>query len=276
MNVLIDNSYGKQKARQARILNSYIEVAGQLPGQQTWENDPGREEWDEVLDRADGCLPTCCTQEASHYCSVEEGTLPFKLLYIFFRGGIACISPYLTVFMSFMFLPPSTTGVLLAIPSLLIALLTPVCGILADRFNARKAILILFLSLWILCILCINFLIPPEQAPCTAIADNLRGVSRHLKTAPQEQFNKCLDTSIDVSNPIHDKQAVSSLLHLPNPMSGFDDTCKPLFGTEGQQYRLNPPIDDVNFFMELFLPRSAQPLDTTSGDVGRSLLFEST
>ncbi|XP_033642915.1 major facilitator superfamily domain-containing protein 6-like [Asterias rubens] len=259
MNVPLDDSYGKQKARRARILNSYLEVADQLPdqlpGQRAWDTDQGSEEWDEVLDRGDGALPTCCTREATRYCSVDEGTLPFKLLYIFFRGGIACISPYLTVFMSFMSLPPSTIGILLAIPSLFIALLTPVCGVLADRFNARKAILLIFLSIWILCILCVNFLQPPEQTPCTAIADKLQDVSRHPKTGPQEQFNKCLNTSIDMdSHPTRYKQATTSLLQLPNPISGFDKTCKPLIGTKDY------------FITDLFLP--------SSGDI-RGLLFES-
>ncbi|XP_022085051.1 major facilitator superfamily domain-containing protein 6-like [Acanthaster planci] len=230
--------------------------------------------------------PQCCLgpDEATlRYCPMNESLLPFKLLYVFLRGGVACIMPYLSVFLSLLSLPPSTVGILLGLPCLVMAFVNPVFGFVADKFQCRKAVLLLCLSLWFAFIVSVTFLRPLKPAACKEVVDNLWEVSRTFPKDSKEyqhllcMVNRSLDEYRMEGRPGGQTEEehwkpVLSLLQLPDPFStGLVGTCA---STAARDHKdpISALTENIEQFGALFIPHVMAPPNGTSAGIG--WLFE--
>ncbi|XP_038063475.1 major facilitator superfamily domain-containing protein 6-like [Patiria miniata] len=236
-------------------------------------------------DRDNPCCFIGPDEATLRYCPMNEGMLPFKLLYIFFRGGVACIGPYLSVFLSLLSLPPSMVGVLLGLPHLVTAFVNPACGILADRFQCRKGVLLVCLSLWFAFVVSVTFPKPLEPANCQEVVSNLGQVSRTLSKNSREFLHlECIVNRSSDEYSLEEKGRPSvgadqdrwkpllSLLHLPDPFSpDLGDTCASM-ATRDLDDPIRSLVKNIQTFGALFIPRVIPLQNGTS--IGIGWLFE--
>lgn len=162
----------------------------------------------------------CCSARMANMLSIDEGMLPYKLLYVFFRGGLACITPYLAVHLSQRGFGPLQAGAMASAPCFVSAFVTPLLGFIADKFRCRKGLLIASLCAWMLVTTSLNFLPSPERAPCNQAFRRLRdtiGLSDDHELICQQLTNSNTVDSV-LLDPLH-------VLHVPEPVVNFSAAC---------------------------------------------------
>lgn len=90
--------------------------------------------------------------------------LPYKLFYLFTDGAMACVVPYRSLFFKQMGLSPSRIGIISASKPFASFLANPLAGLLADRLGKRRLIMVISLLIWILLMVLLGFVPPPEES----------------------------------------------------------------------------------------------------------------
>lgn len=182
-------------SRRNRILTAYSEFIESLEEHPEEKNEEGN-----LLDHEDGyddegygyrradrwyntgiCGKVCSCMR--YFCSVDESTIPFKLLYIFTRGGYAAITTYLTVYFTQIGISPTDVGKIQFVPHLLTALVTVMAGFLADALLGNIVLLLVAVTLWGGLTLGIGLVPPPKFADCLTA---LMQLARVIDTGTEE------------------------------------------------------------------------------------------
>ncbi|CAH1242249.1 MFSD6 [Branchiostoma lanceolatum] len=121
-----------------------------------------------------GKLKQCCT--------IDKSLLIVKLFYSFFYGAVAAFIPYLSIFYKQMGMTPLQIGMISGFRPFVSIFAGPLWGIVADRFQIRKVILIVSLMAWIVMGLVIGLLPPATPAPCPLDAKQYVGTKLWPKT----------------------------------------------------------------------------------------------
>ncbi|XP_066282588.1 major facilitator superfamily domain-containing protein 6-like isoform X1 [Branchiostoma lanceolatum] len=74
---------------------------------------------------------------------VDRDLLVVKAIFFFFFSGMACVSPYMSIYMRHLGLRPSQTGVITATKNFMSALIKPLLGSIADKSGRPKVVAIL-------------------------------------------------------------------------------------------------------------------------------------
>ncbi|XP_013382612.1 major facilitator superfamily domain-containing protein 6 isoform X1 [Lingula anatina] len=83
-------------------------------------------------------------KKASCTCSpvINKQLLPCKAFYFLFMAGVASLLPYLTVYMKHIGLTASESAIIYGVMPFLGFLIRPIWGVIADKFNKHKIVLI--------------------------------------------------------------------------------------------------------------------------------------
>ncbi|XP_077996786.1 major facilitator superfamily domain-containing protein 6-like [Glandiceps talaboti] len=99
-------------------------------------------------------------------CNINTRLLPVKLFYLFFFGGIGAVFPYLTVYYKQLGLNPTQIGILGGIRPFVGFIGGIVWGAIADKYRARRLVLLMSLSAWLGLLCAIGFVPPANEAEC--------------------------------------------------------------------------------------------------------------
>lgn len=168
------------------------------------------------------CSPCCppCPDTVSQALRVNRDMVPFKFLYVLLRGGLACIAPYLAVYLAQRGFDPLQSGLINSIAAYFTAVLTPLLGYLADRFRCRKGLLLASLAAWLALTMSLNFVPSPDRAPCKDAYHRLLstiGASEEDKLACEELVDKASADS-HILHPLH-------VLNVLEPVVNFSAAC---------------------------------------------------
>ncbi len=165
-------------------------------------------------------IELCCPESVAHMLTIDESLLPYKLLYVLFRGGLACITPYLAVHLTQRGFGPLQAGAMASASCFVTAVMTPVLGFIADKYKCRKGLLIMSLCAWMMLTISLTFLPSPERAPCDQALLRLRYTiglsSEHRHLCKKLTFNNTVQSML--LDPLH-------VLHVPEPVVNFSAAC---------------------------------------------------
>ena len=80
----------------------------------------------------------------------DRDVIPYKLLYATIYGAGGCLIPYLPLYFKQLGFSAVETGILVSIRPLCLALISPLWGLLADRYQKRRYVLFMGALAWIL------------------------------------------------------------------------------------------------------------------------------
>ncbi|XP_078662199.1 major facilitator superfamily domain-containing protein 6-like [Branchiostoma floridae x Branchiostoma belcheri] len=126
-------------------------------------------------------------------CNIDKSLLIVKLFYSFFYGAVAAFIPYLSIFYKQMGMTPLQIGMINGFRPFVSIFAGPLWGIVADRFQIRKVILIVSLMAWIVMGLVIGLLPPATSAPCPLDAKQYVGTNlwpQTLHVSPEPTLHK--------------------------------------------------------------------------------------
>lgn len=209
-------------SKRNRVLAAYSEFMETLEEHPDAKNEEGNlldheggYEGDEWYDRGDrwynnGCCGKMFT--CARYCwAVDETTLPFKLLYIFTRGGYAAITTYLVVYFTQIGISPTDVGKIQFLPHLLTAVVTALSGYLADALLGNIFLLLVAVVLWGSLTLAITLVPPPKFADCSVALSQL---AKTIDTDDDHRVSKsCTQGSINFTD--EETHHWRSILRLP-------------------------------------------------------------
>ncbi|ELU14552.1 hypothetical protein CAPTEDRAFT_210975, partial [Capitella teleta] len=95
---------------------------------------------------------------------IEPALLPIKLFYLTFIGGIGCVLPYVAVFLKQLGLSPQQIGLISGVRPIVGFISGPVWGMLADRFNIRRILLLISISAWLAFYVGFYFIPAPKRS----------------------------------------------------------------------------------------------------------------
>lgn len=116
-----------------------------------------------------------------HKCN--ETLAPFKLLYVFIRGGEACLTMYISFYALQVGVNPLQLAFIYALPRFISSMSTPLCGYIADKFRCRKEMLLLALCLWVFFSLSVNFIPSPQLTTCRLARNQFQDTIAKLNIA---------------------------------------------------------------------------------------------
>nr|XP_054770082.1 major facilitator superfamily domain-containing protein 6-like [Lytechinus pictus] len=130
----------------------------------------------------------------------NETLAPYKLLYIFIRGGEACLTMYVSVYALQVGVNPLQLAFIYALPRFISSLSTPLCGYIADKFRCRKEMLLFALCLWVLFSLAVNFVPAPQLTGCNLARNQFQDTIARLNISETtHQFPVMMSVSISSS-----------------------------------------------------------------------------
>ncbi|XP_072017347.1 major facilitator superfamily domain-containing protein 6-like [Amphiura filiformis] len=206
--------------RQARVMNAYQSAVEKIQRLDKDFSEDIQLEVQTKTKKPKSPAEFCCPARMAHMLAIDEGMLPYKLLYIFFRGGLACITPYLAVHLSQRGFGPLQAGAIASASCFLSAVVTPLLGFIADKFKCRKGLLIASLIAWMLLTISLTFLPSPKRAPCNQAFRHLRdtiGLSDEHKVICNQITSNNTVKSLLI-DPLH-------VLHVPEPVVNFSAAC---------------------------------------------------
>ncbi|XP_071949596.1 major facilitator superfamily domain-containing protein 6-like [Antedon mediterranea] len=77
---------------------------------------------------------------------INRTFLPIKAVYFLYLSGMACLNPYLPVYMIALGLSTSQIGLIRGLEPAVQLLVSPLCGLLSDKYSCHKIILLIALS----------------------------------------------------------------------------------------------------------------------------------
>lgn len=128
-------------------------------------------------------------------CYCRRDLLPVKLFYFSFHGALGVGYPYMSVFLKQIGLSAVQIGVIAGVRPVLGFISAPVWGSLADRFNMRRAMLIVSMLAWLFFFGGFYFLRAPDlmQAPFPQQPTLHRPHVRRRRTATSQQQQSSYD-----------------------------------------------------------------------------------
>ncbi|KAJ8039071.1 Major facilitator superfamily domain-containing protein 6 [Holothuria leucospilota] len=222
--------------RRNRILTAYTEFIETLEEGPEAKNDEGNlldhvDEFDEFDDRhADRWYNRgCCGRivQCLRCCwAVDETTLPFKLLYIFTRGGYAAISTFLVVYFTQIGISPTDVGKIQFLPHVITAIVTSLVGFISDRFLGNILLLLLAVTLWCGLTLSITLVGPPNFADCLTALSQLSRTIDNPDRIPGVAEQICAQGPINFT--LEETHHWSGILRIPvTRWSSVLETCYP-------------------------------------------------
>ncbi|XP_071489083.1 major facilitator superfamily domain-containing protein 6-like [Diadema antillarum] len=191
----------EETQQRARLLSAYSHTVERLEQEQeegARKDDDGEDSNSEKFaandkEDAPGCYG--CLQQLSQ--KMDDSLVHCKVLYIFMRGGEACLSLYLSVYGLQVGFNPLQLGFIFALPRLISFFTTPLVGYIADKFKCRKEMLLFALCLWVFFSLMTNFIPAPKLASCALAARQLQ------QSIAKVNLTKMSRPTSWMSNPSH-------------------------------------------------------------------------
>lgn len=110
---------------------------------------------------------------------VDKSLLPYKAFYFLFFAGFGASFPYMSLYFKQIGLNASSVGILAGIRPIIQFISGPFWAILADRFKARKAVLLFSIFSWL--VMTVALLIPrPHKTQCRELMANVNSTQKHL------------------------------------------------------------------------------------------------
>lgn len=123
--------------------------------------------------------PKTLKDSLSEEVRVDKTLLLYKAFYFLFFAGFGASFPYMALYFKQIGLNASSVGILAGIRPIIQFISGPFWAILADRFNARKAVLLFSIFSWI--VMTLALLLPtPHKTQCRNLMANVNSTRRHL------------------------------------------------------------------------------------------------
>ena len=92
----------------------------------------------------------CCTSDkVVNFLRIDRVLLPIKVFYFSFIGGLGCVLPYVSVFLKQLGLNPQQIGLISGIRPVIGFISGPLWGIVGDKYNIRKCLLLFSITAWL-------------------------------------------------------------------------------------------------------------------------------
>lgn len=131
---------------------------------------------------------------------VNRPLLVPKLFYFFFFSGWGSLLPYLALYFKQLLLTPTQVGILMGLKPFVNFLVIPVWGVIVDRFNKSRLVLIGSLIALIIATFSISLVPPPVQ----------RKILTHKLCNNTKNLDRVVDLDIEMSEPEIDKMVMDS------------------------------------------------------------------
>ena len=191
---------------------------------------------------------TNCSEEAveSSRCTIDPVLLRLKIFFFLFFAGFGTTFPYLGIYFKQIGLSAGAVGVLAGVRPLIQCAGGPLWAMLADRYNARKAVLLFSIMAWLVMTVLLAFPRPRYE------------VCKIVNTTETKRFNKTLVQKKDTVPSIGFHGHMSEFLPFPNCFPACAD--KPLHRSERSSDKIpgrsslkdNKEIVVHNFFVQNF------------------------
>ena len=141
------------------------------------ENCPMKERLGGKENRSES--PKTLTDSLCDELHVDKTLLLYKAFYFLFFAGFGASFPYMSLYFKQIGLNASSVGILAGIRPIIQFISGPFWAILADRFKARKAVLLFSIFSWL--IMTVALLIPtPHKTQCRNLMANVNSTQKHL------------------------------------------------------------------------------------------------
>lgn len=143
--------------------------------------------------------------EEKHGCwaRINHNRLVSKLFYLFYFSAFGSLWPYLSLYFKQLFISPRQLGIIVAVRAGIQFFFTPIWGVLADKFNKSKCVLLLGLVAWLISTISLA-IVPNGEEPKVCFKTN----SLSLFQTNSKEWN--FTTSAGVSNTNAKSQRISS------------------------------------------------------------------
>lgn len=123
--------------------------------------------------------PKTLTDSLCDELHVDKRLLLYKAFYFLFFAGFGASFPYMSLYFKQMGLNASSVGILAGIRPIIQFISGPFWSILADRFKARKAVLLFSILSWL--VMTVALLIPtPHKTQCRNLMANVNSTQKYL------------------------------------------------------------------------------------------------
>lgn len=123
--------------------------------------------------------PNTLTDSLCGELHVDKTLLLYKAFYFLFFAGFGASFPYMALYFKQIGLNASSVGILAGIRPIIQFISGPFWAILADRFKARKAVLLFSIFSWL--VMTVALLIPaPHKTQCRNLTANVNSTQKHL------------------------------------------------------------------------------------------------
>ena len=150
-----------------------------------------------VVDEASANKDTSCGKCS---CTINKALLPIKAFYFFFIGALGSLAPFIAILMKQYGLSPQQIGVIFGLRPIIGFISGPLWGILADKFQMRRILLLLSLVFWISVFIALAFIPPPKRLDhcpedLEPVSNNFLIGSRSAKTNKEQNSGLLNETS---------------------------------------------------------------------------------
>ena len=130
---------------------------------------------------------------------VNRTLLLYKAFYFLFFAGFGASFPYMSLYFKQIGLNASSVGILAGIRPIIQFISGPFWAILADRFKARKAVLLFSILSWL--VMTVALLIPtPHKTQCRNLTANVNSTQKYLSVLRRQQSTQLV---IDLTRREH-------------------------------------------------------------------------
>lgn len=133
--------------------------------------------------------PKTLTDSLCDELHVDKTLLLYKAFYFIFFAGFGASFPYMSLYFKQIGLNASSVGILAGIRPIIQFISGPFWAILADRFKARKAVLLFSIFSWL--VMTVALLIPtPHNTQCRNLTANVNSAQKHLSILRRQHLTE--------------------------------------------------------------------------------------